>query len=52
MIVLPFLGVFIYLIAESKGMAERSIERAQASQQQFDAYVRDRFERRRGSGGR
>ena len=41
MIVLPFLGVFIYLIAESKGMAERSIERAQASQQQFDTYVRE-----------
>ena len=40
-IVLPFLGVFIYLIAESEGMAKRSIERAQASQQQFDAYVRE-----------
>ena len=40
-IVLPFLGVFVYLIAESKGMAERDIERAQASQQQFDAYVRE-----------
>jgi predicted PurR-regulated permease PerM len=39
-IVVPFLGVFIYLIAESKGMSERSIERAQASQQQFDSYVR------------
>jgi hypothetical protein len=39
-IILPFLGVFIYLIAESKGMDERSVERAQASQQQFDAYVR------------
>ena len=40
-IVVPFLGVLIYLIAESKGMTERSIERAQASQQQFDAYVRE-----------
>ena len=40
-IVLPFLGVFVYLIAESKGMAERDIERARASQQQFDAYVRE-----------
>ena len=40
-IVLPFLGVFVYLIAESRGMAERGIERAQASQQQFDAYVRE-----------
>ena len=51
-IILPFLGVFIYLIAESKGMTERSIERAQASQQQLDAYVRDRLERRRGGGDR
>ena len=40
-IILPFLGVFIYLIAESKGMDERSVERAQASQQQFDDYVRE-----------
>jgi ABC-type Fe3+ transport system permease subunit len=40
-IVVPFLGVFVYLIAESKGMAERDIERARASQQQFDAYVRE-----------
>jgi Short C-terminal domain/Phospholipase_D-nuclease N-terminal len=40
-ILLPFLGVFIYLIAESKGMTERSIERVQASQPQFDAYVRE-----------
>ena len=39
-IVVPFLGVFIYLIAESKGMAERNIARAQAQQQQMDEYVR------------
>ena len=38
-IVLPFLGVFIYLIAESKGMAERNEARAIQSQQQFDGYV-------------
>ena len=40
-IILPFLGVFIYLIAENKGMTERSIERAEASRQQFDSYVRE-----------
>jgi Trk-type K+ transport system membrane component len=39
-IVLPFLGVFIYLIAESRGMAERNMKDAQASQQQFDDYVK------------
>ena len=38
-IVLPFLGVFIYLIAESKGMAERNEARAVQAQQQFDGYV-------------
>jgi hypothetical protein len=38
-IVLPYLGVFIYLIAEQKGMAERTIERQKAAQAQFDDYV-------------
>ena len=39
-IVLPFLGVFVYLIAESHGMAERSMKDVQAQQQQFDDYVK------------
>jgi hypothetical protein len=39
-ILLPFLGVFVYLIAESKGMAERSMKDAQAAQRQFDDYVK------------
>jgi hypothetical protein len=39
-IILPFLGVFVYLIAQNRGMAERSIADAQAHQQQFDDYVR------------
>ena len=38
-IVLPYLGVFIYLIAEQKGMAERTVERQKAAQAQFDDYV-------------
>jgi magnesium-transporting ATPase (P-type) len=38
-IVLPFLGVFIYLITNSDGMAERNIAKAQAQQAQMDAYV-------------
>src|SRR5436190_1134913 len=46
-IVLPFLGVFIYLIANNNGMNERSLERAQAQQQQFDQYVQSAA----GSGG-
>ena len=39
-IILPFLGIFIYLIAEGKGMGERSLARAQAQQSQMDDYVR------------
>ena len=39
-IVLPFLGIFIYLIAEGRGMGERNLQKAQAQQSQMDAYVR------------
>ena len=38
-IVLPYLGVFVYLIAQHDGMAERSAKEVEASQQQFDQYV-------------
>ena len=40
-IILPFLGVFVYIITQSKGMTERNIERARAQQTQFDQYVRE-----------
>jgi Short C-terminal domain/Phospholipase_D-nuclease N-terminal len=39
-ILVPFLGVFVYLIAENKGMTQRTIEQAQAQQAQMDEYVR------------
>ena len=39
-IILPFLGVFIYLIAEGKSMGERAAERARAQQAEVDSYVR------------
>jgi len=39
-IVLPFLGVFVYLIAESKGMSERSIKEQQNAMAQTDDYIR------------
>lgn len=39
-IILPYLGVFIYLIANSHGMGERAQARAQAQQAQMDDYVR------------
>jgi Short C-terminal domain/Phospholipase_D-nuclease N-terminal len=40
-IVLPFLGVLVYLIAQHEGMRERSTKEAQAQKQAFDQYVRD-----------
>jgi len=38
-IVLPYLGVFVYLIAEHKGMTERAIKQQEAAQSQMDKYV-------------
>lgn len=40
-IIVPFLGVFIYLVSQGKGMGERRVAQVQASQQQFDSYVRE-----------
>jgi hypothetical protein len=46
-IVLPFLGVFIYLITQNVGMTERNLERTRAQREQLDDYVRQTA----GSGG-
>jgi len=40
-IFLPFLGIFVYLIANNEGMTKRNVERAQSQQAQFDSYVRE-----------
>jgi Short C-terminal domain/Phospholipase_D-nuclease N-terminal len=40
-VILPWLGVLIYLIVEHDGMRERSINQAQAQHRAFDDYVRD-----------
>ena len=40
LIILPFLGTLIYLIAEGKGMTERRVRDMQVSQANFDDYVR------------
>ena len=40
-IFMPFLGVFVYLIARGGSMAERSVQQAQAQEQQFQSYVRE-----------
>jgi len=39
-VILPWLGVLIYLIVQHDGMRERSMSQAQAQRQQFDDYVR------------
>jgi hypothetical protein len=39
-ILLPFLGVFVYLITQNVGMTERNLQRARARQEQFDEHVR------------
>ena len=46
-ILVPFLGVFVYLIVNHDGMAERSMQRASAQRAQMDDYVRTMA----GSGG-
>jgi preprotein translocase subunit YajC len=43
----PFLGVFVYLIANSDDMTQRRMEEAQVAQSQMDEYVRTTA----GSGG-
>ena len=40
-IVLPFLGVLIYLGTQGKGMAERNIKNVEAAQAEMDQYVRE-----------
>src|SRR3954452_20993435 len=39
-VILPWLGVLIYLIAEHDGMRERSMKQAQTEKKAFDEYVR------------
>jgi type VI protein secretion system component VasK len=39
LILIPFLGVLIYLIANSTGMSERAAAQAEANKAQFDNYV-------------
>lgn len=40
-IVLPFLGVLVYVIARGKNMGRREIAQARAQQDAFDRYVRE-----------
>lgn len=40
-VLLPFVGVFVYVLARGKDMGKRAERRAQEQQQAFDAYVRE-----------
>ena len=40
-ILVPLLGVLVYMIVEGKEMAQRNLEQAQAQKAEFDAYVRE-----------
>ncbi|MEU9079527.1 SHOCT domain-containing protein [Kitasatospora sp. NPDC004745] len=40
-LILPFLGVFVYLIARGKSMGQRELTEAKEREEQFRTYVRD-----------
>ena len=40
-IVAPFLGVLVYLLAQHDGMQKRALKHAEAQKTAFDQYVRD-----------
>jgi uncharacterized membrane protein YcjF (UPF0283 family) len=40
-VILPWIGVLVYLIFNHDGMAQRSEKQTQAAQAQFDQYVRE-----------
>jgi hypothetical protein len=39
-IITPFIGVFVYLISQSKGMNERNLQSVKQQRQQADEYIR------------
>ncbi|MGS2589184.1 SHOCT domain-containing protein [Streptomyces hebeiensis] len=40
-LIVPFLGVLVYVIARGRGMGEREVKHVQEQQQAFESYVRD-----------
>ena len=40
-VVLPFLGVLVYVIVRGRAMGERDLQAAQSREQEFQSYVRD-----------
>ncbi len=40
LVILPYFGVFVYLIAEHKGLTERSVKQQKAAEDEFADYVK------------
>jgi Short C-terminal domain/Phospholipase_D-nuclease N-terminal len=40
-ILVPFLGVFVYLLTQNEGMSQRNVKQVEAQKAQFDDYVRE-----------
>ncbi|MFF7765712.1 PLDc N-terminal domain-containing protein [Streptomyces massasporeus] len=40
-VLLPFLGVFVYVLARGRNMGRRETDRARTQQQAFDSYIRE-----------
>ena len=40
-IIIPFLGILVYLIARGGSMQERAVQQAKQQQQAFDGYVKE-----------
>jgi len=40
-ILLPFLGVFVYVVARGKNMGRREVAQARAQQEEFNTYIRE-----------
>ncbi|MCY0921541.1 MULTISPECIES: SHOCT domain-containing protein [unclassified Streptomyces] len=50
-LLLPYIGVFIYLIVRGKGMGKRDVKQAEAQEQAFRQYVQKAAGTPGGSGG-
>ncbi|MER5385758.1 SHOCT domain-containing protein [Streptomyces sp. NPDC002688] len=40
-VIVPFLGIFVYLIARGRGMGEREMKRMQRNQEDMNSYIRE-----------
>src|ERR1700712_424275 len=40
LVLFPYIGILVYLIARGKGMADRAVKQNQAAQEQLDARIR------------